>query len=210
MEVSMRLFAENGFESTTVRDIAAAAQVNLALINYHFESKEGLLRQLIEQRAQMMQMNIREIAADHEMSEPEKIKCVIDHYVEKLFSNHLFHRVVYQEIFLKNRSDIHANTHDIFAENARLFASIIKKGVKKGYFVPVDADLCFSTLIGTIHQILLPVAMRQRIFGKEKQQDPIHDDHFRKRVAGHLYQLIGQNLLLNKPSTTDHVKETQY
>jgi hypothetical protein len=52
--------------------------------------------------------------------------------------------------------------------------------------------------------------MRQRIYGKEKQQDPIHDDHFRKRVAGHLYQLIGQNLLLNKPSTTDHVKETQY
>lgn len=40
--VAMRLFAEKGFDSVTVRDISAAADVSVGLINHHFSSKDGL------------------------------------------------------------------------------------------------------------------------------------------------------------------------
>jgi AcrR family transcriptional regulator len=36
------LFADRGFDGTSVRDIAKAADVNLAAINYHFKNKENL------------------------------------------------------------------------------------------------------------------------------------------------------------------------
>jgi AcrR family transcriptional regulator len=36
------IFADRGFRRTTVRDICAAAEVNLAAINYHFGDKAGL------------------------------------------------------------------------------------------------------------------------------------------------------------------------
>lgn len=36
------LFAERGFDSVTVRDIAAASGVSVGLINHHFGSKDGL------------------------------------------------------------------------------------------------------------------------------------------------------------------------
>lgn len=37
------LFAENGFDATGVRAIAAAAEVNIAAVNYHFGSKDALV-----------------------------------------------------------------------------------------------------------------------------------------------------------------------
>ncbi len=39
---SAKLFAIKGYYGTSVRDIAKAAGVNVALINYHFKSKENL------------------------------------------------------------------------------------------------------------------------------------------------------------------------
>lgn len=39
---ALRLFAERGVESATIRDIAKAADVSLGLIRHHFGSKDGL------------------------------------------------------------------------------------------------------------------------------------------------------------------------
>lgn len=43
LEVAGHLFAEKGFDATSMRDITDAAGVNLASVNYHFGSKEGLI-----------------------------------------------------------------------------------------------------------------------------------------------------------------------
>lgn len=43
LDAAQILFALNGFESTSLRQITAEAQVNLAAVNYHFQSKESLI-----------------------------------------------------------------------------------------------------------------------------------------------------------------------
>ena len=43
LNVAERLFAEEGFDGTSVRDIAKNANVNVAMISYYFGSKEKLL-----------------------------------------------------------------------------------------------------------------------------------------------------------------------
>ena len=43
MEAAEELFAEKGFSGTSVRDIADAADVNVAMISYYFGSKEKML-----------------------------------------------------------------------------------------------------------------------------------------------------------------------
>jgi AcrR family transcriptional regulator len=50
LDAAEALFAERGSSATSMRSITAAARVNLAAVNYHFGSKHGLLRAVIERR----------------------------------------------------------------------------------------------------------------------------------------------------------------
>jgi len=45
LDTAERLFAERGFASTSVRDLTAAAECNLAAVNYHFGGKANLYRE---------------------------------------------------------------------------------------------------------------------------------------------------------------------
>lgn len=51
IEAAERLFAQRGFEAVTVADIrSAAGQRNASVVNYHFGSKENLLRAILDHR----------------------------------------------------------------------------------------------------------------------------------------------------------------
>src|SRR5271156_7232965 len=50
LDVAEKLFGINGFEATSLRDITAEAQVNLAAVNYHFQSKDSLIDAVIARR----------------------------------------------------------------------------------------------------------------------------------------------------------------
>ena len=50
LDVAERLFADHGFDSTSLRQITAEAGVNLAAVNYHFHSKEALLSAVLQRR----------------------------------------------------------------------------------------------------------------------------------------------------------------
>lgn len=50
LDSAERLFAEKGLKNTSVRDITGTANVHLAAVNYHFGSKDGLIRELVHKR----------------------------------------------------------------------------------------------------------------------------------------------------------------
>ena len=47
LKAAERLFAERGYDGTSIRTIVAKAKVNQAAINYHFEGKDGLYREVL-------------------------------------------------------------------------------------------------------------------------------------------------------------------
>jgi AcrR family transcriptional regulator len=51
LDAAEELFAERGFEKTSVRDITNHLGVRLAAVNYHFDSKLNLLIEMIHRRA---------------------------------------------------------------------------------------------------------------------------------------------------------------
>ena len=50
LDVAERLFVERGFSSTSLRMITTDAEVNLAAVNYHFGSKEGMIEEVLKRR----------------------------------------------------------------------------------------------------------------------------------------------------------------
>lgn len=50
LDAAERLFAENGIDGSSLRAITSAAGVNVAAVNYHFGSRENLVRELFASR----------------------------------------------------------------------------------------------------------------------------------------------------------------
>jgi len=49
IQAAQKCFGTEGYDRTSTRDIAKAAGVNISLISYHFQGKEGLLRACLEE-----------------------------------------------------------------------------------------------------------------------------------------------------------------
>src|ERR1700733_90218 len=49
LRAAVRLFAERGYDATSIRTLAAKARINQAAVNYHFKNKEGLYREVLRE-----------------------------------------------------------------------------------------------------------------------------------------------------------------
>jgi AcrR family transcriptional regulator len=192
---AVELFAEKGFEGTSIRDLAARADVNVAMVNYYFGSKEKLFESMVEERASYSRGVLEEIAKNASYTDIEKIDHIIENYIQKLFTNRKFHRVLHQEMMLNQRESLQQSIVNILYPNHLIIRGVIEAGMKKGSFKKVDAPLVIATLLGTINQVLLSKKMCVKLLNKEDDYIPYEDPRFAKRLGDHLKQLMHAHLL---------------
>jgi AcrR family transcriptional regulator len=82
LKTAERLFAERGFNGVSVRELAAAANVNIASIGYHFRSKEGLLAEVYRRHCEpMIEERLRGLAAAKRLSGSARLAAIIEAFV---------------------------------------------------------------------------------------------------------------------------------
>ncbi|OUD40268.1 TetR family transcriptional regulator, partial [Flavobacterium psychrophilum] len=78
--VAEKLFAEKGFDGTSIRDIAKTAGINIAMISYYFGSKEKLLESVVIFRISNLKLQLESIYEEL-LSPIEKIEKIIALYI---------------------------------------------------------------------------------------------------------------------------------
>ena len=64
VQIAGRLFAENGFHVTTIRDVADAAGIQSGSLYHHFTSKESMVEELLREYWDKLLEGYRGVAAD--------------------------------------------------------------------------------------------------------------------------------------------------
>src|SRR5258706_15758307 len=155
METAEILFAEKGFNGTSVRDIAEKANVNLAMVSYYFGSKDKLLEALFSYRGEYLKLKLENIIEDKKLDSLEKINMLIDHYIDKVMSQQCFSRIMVREQVLNHTGITAELIFQMKKRNKELISRLIHSGQKKGEFKKnVDIPLLMATLIGTANNLV--------------------------------------------------------
>ncbi len=195
IESAIKLFSSKGFEGTSVREIAADAGANVALINYYFVSKEKLFESVVEYRASVLKGLFSELFNNKELTAIEKLDIIIDKTIERKFSDSQFHHLLHRELSLGNRPQCRESISDILMRNLIPVKKIIKEGIKDGEFNKVDVELTLTTVIGTIHYLLTSDTMCRKILGKKEGFSAFQNKHLKQRLSKHTKKLMRSYLL---------------
>jgi len=208
LNVAEELFAEKGFDGTSVRDIAQQAGVNLAMISYYFGSKEKLLESLIELRAGYAYGILEELNKDESLSQWDKVDRLVDFYVDRIIHNMKFHTIMWQESSARSE-EIKNRTIGIKLRNLEQITKIIADGQQKKLFRQVDIPMTVGTIMGTISYYTHSKAYSCVTLA---MQEDIKDEQYHQRLAtrlkAHLKRLLRAHLDIRNdslPATDDNM-----
>ena len=196
MEAAEKLFADKGFEGTSVRDIAEGAGVNLAMISYYFGSKEKLMEAMFDNRASSSILQLQEMVQDKNLSPLQKVEKLIDRYIDKLLSQQCFHRIMVREQMVNNHGLIADRIQDIKRKNQALIKELIAQGQRSGEFRKnIDVSLLMITLVGTISQMVTTQHIYKEMNNLQSMAEEDFQKYIRKKLSHHLKGIFKATLM---------------
>lgn len=191
METAEVLFAEKGFNGTSVRDIAEKANVNLAMISYYFGSKDKLLEALFGYRGEIYKLKLESMIENNEMTSLEKMNTLIDHYIEKVMQQQCFSRIMVREQVVNHTGITAQLITQMKKRNQELISKLIHQGQKRGEFKKsIDIPLMMATLVGTANHLIATQHYYREINNLQSMSDEEFQKHIKKKLSQHLKKLF--------------------
>lgn len=150
LEIAEELIAKKGFEGTSVRDISAKANINVAMISYYFGSKEKMMVNLYQYRVQKTRETFSEFTQTIKDGKSEmQLKEIIDFLVKQLLKYNYFHGFVTQE--LRHNDKVKDTLLEFYQTCVTVLDGVIQKGIVSGVFKrTAKSEDIISTIIGTV------------------------------------------------------------
>ncbi len=131
-----KVFHKKGYAATRTRDIADAAGINLALLNYYFRSKEKLFELIILETLHGFIGSLGVVVSDQTTSLEEKVEAIVIRYIDML--------MIEPDIPLFIMSELRNHPHELLKKlpfrelmMKSAFASQYQENIKIGKIPPL-------------------------------------------------------------------------
>ncbi len=188
LEVAETLFAEKGFDGTSIRNIAKEAKINIAMVSYYFGSKERLLESLILFRTSDLKLQLDNLI--HEDLEPiEKINKLIELYINRINCNKGIYRILHFEFTSKKRDSNLQAFSELKKGNLKSLESIIIEGQTKGIFrKDVIIPLITPTILGTFFHFHMNKHFFENLLNLKTED--LYNNYIKTNLTKHIQQTI--------------------
>ena len=172
-EAAKAAFTRKGYAATKVRDIAAEAGINLALVNYYFRSKEKLFEVIMAETVQKLFEKIKPVINDENTTIGQKLELIVDQYLEMLTQNPDF------PLFIVNELLSGAKLLPIMTDNGKMFLN--SYFVKQLVALKMEGKIDFhpvNLMMNMLGMIVFPFLMRPVIL----RSGAIDNEEFKKII----------------------------
>ncbi len=162
LSAAAKLFDTYGYKGTSVRQIAAEAQVNSALISYHFQGKQGVLETLIASYFETLfrLLEEQETMQEH-VSAIQRLEQVIQLYLRFQMEHAPITRLIHRELSVESMLAREVMTLYMSRWKHGL-SRVLEGGVAAGDFLPVSIDrIVLAVSSQMIYPFLQPQMVRQ-------------------------------------------------
>ncbi|MFT5714682.1 MAG: AcrR family transcriptional regulator, partial [Flavobacterium sp.] len=182
------LFAEKGFDGTSIRNIAKEAKINIAMVSYYFGSKERLLESLILFRTKDLKLKIENLSVEN-LEPTEKINKLIEIYINRINCNKGIYRILHFE-FSNEKRDIDLQAlNDLRTGNLKSLMTIIEEGQNKGVFrKDIIVPLIIPTILGTFFHFHMNKAYFKNLL--QLSTDELYNSYIKTKLTKHIQQTI--------------------
>ena len=143
-ETSMKLFAEKGYESTSIEEITATVGVAKGTLYYHFSSKEEIFNFLVEEGMKLLKNSIQ-IKTNKLDNSIDKIRAIILIKVLKKYENLI--TIVLSQIW--GTEERNNTCRKYVMDYIKTVEEIIKNGIEKQEIVNMDSEVLASEIFAS-------------------------------------------------------------
>lgn len=151
-ETSMKLFAEKGYDATSIEEITATVGVAKGTLYYHFSSKDEIFYFLVEEGMKLLKNSI-EIKTSKFDNVIDKIKAIILIQIKVIAKyEHIITIILNQFLGTESRN---LSCQAFVLDYIKTIEEIILDGMKKNEIPNGDAKLIASTIFSLTYSILV-------------------------------------------------------
>ena len=146
-ETSMKLFAEKGYEATSIEEITATVGVAKGTLYYHFSSKEEIFEFLVDEGIKLLKNSIS-IKTEKLTNSIDKIRAIILIQIKVLFKYENFITIILSQIWGSDTKNQLCRKY--LFEYIQMIEEIVQEGINKGEIIKRDANVIASGIFGFI------------------------------------------------------------